>query len=44
MKRECKVGPPAIRLLIAQSVAEPLRFLTADAALKAYCDLVAVAD
>ncbi len=35
---------PFDRLLIAQSVAEPLRFLTADTALKAYGDLVAVAD
>jgi PIN domain nuclease of toxin-antitoxin system len=35
---------PFDRLLIAQSMAEPLRFLTADTALKAYGDLVAVAD
>lgn len=35
---------PFDRLLIAQSVTEPLRFLTADTALRAYGDLVEVAD
>jgi PIN domain nuclease of toxin-antitoxin system len=35
---------PFDRLLIAQSVVEPLRFLTADAALKAYGDLITVTD
>ena len=34
---------PFDRLLIAQAIAEPLRLLTADAGLKAYTDLVAVA-
>ncbi len=35
---------PFDRLLIAQSIAEPLRFLTADTVLKAYGDLVIVPD
>jgi PIN domain nuclease of toxin-antitoxin system len=35
---------PFDRLLIAQSIAEPLRFLTADTVLKGYGDLVAVTD
>jgi PIN domain nuclease of toxin-antitoxin system len=33
---------PFDRLLIAQAVAEPLRLLTADAALKPYSDLVTI--
>ncbi len=34
---------PFDRLLIAQAIAEPLRFLTADVALKPYSDLVTLA-
>ena len=33
---------PFDRLLVAQAIAEPLRLLTADAALKAYSELVTV--
>jgi PIN domain nuclease of toxin-antitoxin system len=34
---------PFDRLLLAQAIAEPLRFLTADVALKPYSDLVTLA-
>ncbi len=34
---------PFDRLLIAQAISEPLQFLTADAALRPYSDLVALA-